>query len=120
MLYQSEKTGKELREEAEMAKNTGLKVDELSLTDIIHLEPDAQPNVSGGFYYHADNHLNPSVLMHSLFHSLQKKGVIFIKNHTVKKVHISDKKAVNLETDKGNNNCRNVEFRFVERFKCKN
>lgn len=100
MLYQSEKTGHELAEEAEIARNAGLKVDELSLTDVLHLEPDAQPNVSGGFLYNCDNHLNPSVLMNSLKHALQEKGVVFKSNLSVKKIHVVSNKIEQVETEK--------------------
>ncbi|MCG6187353.1 NAD(P)/FAD-dependent oxidoreductase [Maribellus maritimus] len=107
MLYQSGRTGADLREEAEIARDAGLKVDELSSTDILQLEPDAKPNVAGGFLYHSDNHLNPNVLMNVLKHTLQEKGVVFKPNCEVKKIEIESNKAVRIETE-------NEDFDFDE------
>ncbi|WP_340111255.1 NAD(P)/FAD-dependent oxidoreductase [Maribellus mangrovi] len=102
MLYQAEKAGEDLREEAEIAKDAGLDVKELSQADVRKLEPNTQANLAGGFHYHCDNHLNPSVLMKALYASLEKKGVQFVKNCTVTAIQTSKKKATALETNKGN------------------
>ncbi len=101
MLYQAEKAGEDLREEAEIAKEAGLDVEELSQADIRKLEPGIQAEVSGGFHYHSDDHLNPSVLMQALYVSLESKDVQFVKDCTVTTIQTSAQKATALETDKG-------------------
>lgn len=99
MLYRSDKSGNELREEAEIERNAGLEVDELSLADVLRLEPDAQPNVSGGFLYNCDNHLNPSVLMNSLKCTLEDKGVVFKSNQSVEKIQVTSNKIKRVITE---------------------
>jgi D-amino-acid dehydrogenase len=101
MLYQSQKTGDELREEAEIARHAGLMVSELSASDIQKLEPDALPTVSGGVHYHSDDHLNPSALMQSLIAKLEQSGVTLVRNCAVEKIRTSGSKAITLETEKG-------------------
>ena len=101
MLYQSQKTGDELHEEAEIARHAGLDVSELSASDIQKLEPDALPNVSGGVHYHSDDHLNPSALMKSLITKLEQSGVTLVRNCAVEKIRTSGSKAITLETEKG-------------------
>ena len=101
MLYQSQKTGDELREEAEIARHAGLDVSELSASDIQKLEPDALPTVSGGVHYHSDDHLNPSALMKSLIAKLEQSGVTLVRNCAVEKIKTSGSKAITLETEKG-------------------
>lgn len=101
MLYQSQKTGDELLQEAEIARHAGLEVSELTAADIRKLEPDALPNVSGGVHYHSDDHLNPSDLMKSLIARLEKSGVNVIRHCAVEKIRTSGSKAIILETEKG-------------------
>ena len=102
MLYKSDKVGEELREEAEMARKAGLKVDELSATQIQQLEPDTLPQVSGGVHYHSDAHLNPSALMAALVAALKRDGVTLVSNCKVEQIRSSGTKAVAIETEKGN------------------
>ena len=101
MLYQSQKTGDELLEEAEIARHAGLVVNELSAADIQRLEPDALPHVSGGVHYHSDDHLNPSALMKSLIAHLEQSGVNLVRNCALEKIRTSGSKAITLETQKG-------------------
>ena len=101
MLYQSQQTGDELLEEAEIARHAGLTVDELSVDDVLRLEPDAQPVVSGGVHYRSDDHLNPSALMKSLLSGLEKYGVTLVRNSAVRKIRTSGQKAIVLETENG-------------------
>lgn len=101
MLYQSQKTGDELLEEAEIARHAGLLVSELSAAEILKLEPDALPNVSGGVHYHSDDHLNPSALMKSLINHLEQSGVNLVRDCAVEKIRTSGSKAILLETEKG-------------------
>jgi len=101
MLYQSQQTGEELLEEAEIARHTGLLVNELSRNEILQLEPDALPTVSGGVHYHSDDHLNPSALMNSLISYLEKSGVQLIHNCALLKIKTTGTKAIGAETSRG-------------------
>lgn len=101
MLYQSQQTGNELLEEAEIARHAGLEVSVLSADEIHRLEPDAKPNVSGGVHYKSDDHLNPSVLINSLISGLEKSGVTIVRNCTVRNIQVSGQKAIALETEMG-------------------
>lgn len=101
MLYQSQQTGDELFEEAEIARHTGLEVDNLTTNDVHRLEFDAKPNVSGGFHYLSDDHLDPSTLMKSLIAGLEESGVNLVRNCAVSKIHTSEQKAISLETEQG-------------------
>lgn len=101
LLYKSQQVGDELFEEAELARHAGLEVSALTATDVHNLEFDAKPNVSGGFHYHSDDHLNPAALMKSLIAALEKSGVTLVRNCTVRKINTSGQKAISLETEQG-------------------
>ena len=101
MLFQSAKIGDELMEEAEIARQAGLEVSNLSASEIQSMEFDAKPNVSGGVHYKSDDHLDPSALMKSLISGLEKSGVKLIRNCAVRKVITSGHKAIALETECG-------------------
>jgi D-amino-acid dehydrogenase len=101
MLYKSQQTGDELLEETEIARHAGLEVSELSRNDVLLLEPDALPSVSGGVHYHSDDHLNPSVLMNSLISYLEKSGVQLIHNCALLKIKTTGSKAIGAETSRG-------------------
>lgn len=101
MLYKSQHAGDELFEEAELARQAGLQVDDLSADDIHKLEPNCLPAVSGGVHYHSDDHLNPSELMHALVTTLEKSGVTLVRNCKVTKIRLDGSKAVAIETESG-------------------
>lgn len=101
LLYKSKQVGDELFEEAETARHAGLEVSALTANEVHELESDAKPDVSGGFHYHSDDHLNPTALMKSLIAGLEKSGVTLARNCTVRKIHTSGQKAISLETEHG-------------------
>lgn len=101
LLYRSQKVGDDLFEEAEIARHAGLEVSALTAAEVHKLESDAKPNVSGGFHYHSDDHLNPTALMKSLIAALEKSGVTLVRNCTVRKINTSGQKAISLETEQG-------------------
>ncbi len=101
MLYKSSKTGDSLRNEAEIARGAGLEVNKLSRQEIHQLEPESLPDVSGGFLYHSDNHLNPSVLMHGLKKELINQGVELIENCETEQIISLGKSAKSLITTNG-------------------
>ncbi len=101
MLYKSHRAGDELREEAEIARHAGLEVKELTTEEIHKMEPDSIPDVSGGFHYVSDDHINPFCLMNTLVAQLEKSGVEIIRNCTVENIITKGKKAVSVKTSKG-------------------
>ena len=101
MLYKSQHTGDELREEAEIARNAGLEVNELTKDEIHQMEPDTLPAITGGFHYVSDDHLNPFGLMNSLVAQLKKSGVEIIRNCSVENIVTIGNKAVSIQTSIG-------------------
>jgi len=102
LLYKAQQVGDELSEEAEIARHSGLEVSALTAAEVHKLESDAKPDVSGGFHYHSDDHLNPTALMKSLIAALEKSGVALVRNCAVRKIHTAGQKAISLETEQGN------------------
>jgi D-amino-acid dehydrogenase len=102
MLYKSHRTGGELLEEAEFARQAGLTVESLSAADVHRLEPESMPSVSGGVHYLADDHLNPAALMQALVSALEASGVTLVRNCRIDKIRLSGSKAVAVETERGN------------------
>lgn len=101
MLYKSEKVGEELRHEAEIARNAGLNVTNLSSADVHKLEPDTLPLVSGGVHYHSDDHLNPAALMQALQKALPKMGIEILSECEVTDILSDGMKATAAVTTKG-------------------
>lgn len=101
MLYKSQHTGDELLEEAVIARAAGLEVNELSKADVHQLEPDTLPDITGGFHYVSDDHLNPFGLMNALVAQLENSGVEIIRNCTVENIVTSGNKAVSIATSNG-------------------
>ncbi|HSO78387.1 MAG TPA: FAD-binding oxidoreductase, partial [Bacteroidales bacterium] len=62
---------------------------------------DTKPDVSGGFHYQSDDHLDPTALMKSQIAGLEKTGVTIVRNCTVRKINTSGQKAISLETEQG-------------------
>jgi D-amino-acid dehydrogenase len=101
MLYKSKHTGDELREESEIARKAGLEVNELTTDEIHQMEPDSLPDVSGGFHYLSDDHLNPYGLMNALIAKLEGSGVEIIRNCAVENIVVSGNKAESIKTSIG-------------------
>ena len=98
MLCQTQKTLEEEMENAEMAINEGLDVQEVTLEDLKQLEPNVILNVIGGTYYRSDSHSTPSEFMTEMKTYLKSKGVVFHPNEKVEDLELKDRKITALIT----------------------
>jgi len=100
MLCQTQKALEEEMENAEMAINEGLDVQEVTLEDLKQLEPNVNLNVIGGTYYRSDSHSTPSEFMTEMKTYLKSKGVVFHPNEKVEDLELKDRKITALITKK--------------------
>lgn len=98
MLCQTQKALEEEMENAEMAINEGLDVQEVTLEDLKQLEPNVNLNVIGGTYYRSDSHSTPSEFMTEMKTYLKSKGVLFHPNEKVEDLELKDRKITALIT----------------------
>lgn len=98
MLCQTQKALEEEMENAEMAINEGLDVQEVTLEDLKQLEPNVNLNVIGGTYYRSDSHSTPSEFMTEMKTYLKSKGVVFHPNEKVEDLELKDRKITALMT----------------------
>lgn len=100
MLCQSEKALDEEIKVAELARNEGLEVDNLTAVEVRNLESKVELNVQGATYYKCDYHTTPHEFMKEMKDYLQGVGVLFYKNEKVKDVIFKDRKITTLLTTK--------------------
>lgn len=98
MLCQTQKALEEEMENAEMAINEGLDVQEVTLEELKQLEPNVNLNVIGGTYYRSDSHSTPSEFMTEMKTYLKSKGVVFHPNEKVEDLELKDRKITALIT----------------------
>lgn len=98
MLCQTQKALEEEMENAEMAINEGLDVQEVTLEELKQLEPNVNLNVIGGTYYRSDSHSTPSEFMTEMKTYLKSKGVVFYPNEKVEDLELKDRKITALIT----------------------
>ena len=98
MLCQTQKALEEEMENAEMAINEGLDVQEVTLEDLKQLEPNVNLNVIGCIYYRSDSHSTPSEFMTEMKTYLKSKGVVFHPNEKVEDLELKDRKITALIT----------------------
>ncbi|QTD37337.1 FAD-dependent oxidoreductase [Polaribacter batillariae] len=100
MLYKSNKVGEEEWKIGKKGIQKGLKVEHLSNNEVEKLQPNTNLNIKGAVYYHSDAHMTPNIFMKEMISYLDKNGVVFYKNETVKDLHISSEKITSIKTDK--------------------
>ena len=100
MLYKSDNVGEEEWEFGKKGIQQGLQVENLSANEVEKLQPNTNLNIKGAVYYHSDAHMTPGVFMKEMISCLDKKGVVFYKNETVKDLNISRGKITSIITDK--------------------
>ncbi|MCG8574297.1 MAG: FAD-dependent oxidoreductase [Flavobacteriales bacterium] len=108
MLYQSNKSGKEEIEAAEIAINAGLRVSILSQSQVEELEPQAKPKVIGGVLYHSDAHLDPQKLMRFLRAKVEQMGVDLQPHTEVKDLELRGNQIETIITSKGEIKAREI------------
>ena len=101
MAYKTSNAEKEEAKAAFMAKDLGVKVNQLSQEQILKIQPNAPMEVEGGFMYECDAHCTPEIFMNNLKKYLMARGVNFILNTEVSSFKRNGKKIQALRTDKG-------------------
>ena len=56
----------------------GLKIDQLSPSEVLEKQPDTPMDIAGAFWYESDAHSTPELFMKNLLSLLKKKGVTFL------------------------------------------
>jgi len=98
MLCQTDKMLEEEIDTAEIAKNTGLNVTTLSLSDLKKTEPNVTINAKGAVYYKCDSHSTPSEFMEEMKAYLISLGVQIFKNEKVEDFEVSEGKIITIKT----------------------
>ncbi|MBL7768994.1 MAG: FAD-dependent oxidoreductase [Flavipsychrobacter sp.] len=75
MYFKTEAVAEEEHHLAEKARAMGLDVVYLNKQEVLHLEPEQQPDVLGAVHYRCDAHLHPNSLMREMINVLKQKGV---------------------------------------------
>ena len=98
------KTQKGLEEEiviANLAREQGLDVDEISTEDIRRLEPRVNIDSIGGTYYKCDFHTTPHEFMTDMKAYLEKQGVSIRRNSAISDIETSNGKILKVITTSG-------------------
>ena len=98
MYYKTDKAGEEEWKIGKKAIDLGLKVENLSKTQVQAIEPYADLNIKGAVYYHSDAHMTPHNFMKQLRSYLESNGVTFLSNETVLDINQSDNKVTSIST----------------------
>lgn len=88
MYYQTDKAGEEEWNVGKLAIQEGLKVENLSKSEVQKLESNVDLNIKGAVYYHSDAHMTPNEFMGQMKQYLERNGVTFMANEEVKDINI--------------------------------
>ncbi|MFD1062989.1 NAD(P)/FAD-dependent oxidoreductase [Winogradskyella litorisediminis] len=83
MCYKSEKVGEEEWQVGQRGIQEGLKVENLSVSEVKKLEPDVDLDIKGAVYFHSDAHMTPNNFMRDMLSYLKSVGVTFFENETL-------------------------------------
>ncbi len=100
MLYKTQKEGAHEREVAHRAKDEGLEVKELSLTELNNLQPQLSEEIKGAVHYKCDAHTSPGEIMGKLKKYLKEQGVLFKIEEEVIDFKTNDSKITSVVTNK--------------------
>jgi len=112
MLCKEEKTLKEEEYLIKEANELGLKGRILNQDDLKQLEPNASFDVLGAAYYEDDGRVQPYDLIIAIKNYLEKEGVVFKEDCTIKDINISNVKIDSI-VDNNNNVYYADEFIFT-------
>jgi len=104
VLYKKEKTGYHEKKLAEQAETLGLKTKICTAEQVQAHETEVEVSVAGGVLYLDDCHLDSAQFMLRLYEHLQKAGVKFWLNCTVKSFESGNRIVTKVITDKGDLN----------------
>ena len=100
MLCQTDKALEDEINTANIAKQEGLDVKEISLKELKKLEPSVALDVKGATYYKCDSHSTPHEFMDEMKTYLKNKGVVFYANEKVEDIEIENQKISTIKTNK--------------------
>lgn len=100
MLCQTEKILREELKVARIAKEEGLEVKEMSVSDLKILEPNVQHDVLGATYYLCDSHTTPNEFMSEMKAFLKQVGVEIFTNESVVDIKVNYKVIKSIVTTK--------------------
>ncbi|WP_223032717.1 NAD(P)/FAD-dependent oxidoreductase [Hanstruepera marina] len=100
MLCQTQKMLEEEVKTAELAKLEGLDAQEISLSELKTLEPQAKINVLGATYYKCDSHSTPHEFMDEMKSWLLNNGVTILQNEKVQDLEVDNGQIVSVITNK--------------------
>ena len=86
MYFKTEAVAEEENHLASTARSMGLDAVYLNQQELVHLEPDQQPDVLGAVHYRCDAHLHPALLMQELIRVLRQRGVQLSGRKQVQKI----------------------------------
>ena len=92
MLYKTDKAGEEEWAVGQEAIKLGLKVENLTFTELNKIDEKAQFNCKGGVYFHSDGHMTPNNFMLELKVYLESNGVEIVANEEVIDVDLNEDK----------------------------
>lgn len=100
MYYKTDKTGEEEWKTGKKAIDLGLKVENLTKSEVQKIETKADLNIKGAVYYHSDAHMTPHEFMIQIKSYLEKNDVTILSNEEVLDVTVSDEKITSIQTKK--------------------
>lgn len=100
MLYQSDKVGEEEWKIGQRGIKEGLKVENLSPSEVKKIEPKANLDIKGAVYFHSDAHMTPNDFMSNMVAYLKSKDVTFFGNEEVVDIQISNNSISKVITNK--------------------
>jgi len=100
MLCQTNKMLEAEIKTAQLAKQEGLEVREVTLNELQQLEQNVKINAVGATFYECDSHMTPQEFMQEMKDYLKSVEVQFFKKEKVEDLHIQNKKIISIKTDK--------------------
>ena len=100
MLCQTNKILEAEIKTAQLAKQEGLGVREVTFKELQQLEQNVKINAIGATFYECDSHMTPQEFMQEMKDYLKSVGVQFFKQEKVEGLHIQNKKIISIKTDK--------------------
>lgn len=101
MCYQTDKAGEEEWNVGKRAIKEGLNVELLTKEEVAKIESTANLNIKGAVYYRSDAHMTPQSFMKQLKLYLEKVGVNFKVNTTIKDINLLNDTVSSVVTEKG-------------------
>jgi D-amino-acid dehydrogenase len=108
MCYKTDKVGEEEWKVGKRGIEEGLQVENLSASEVLQLEPEANLNCKGAVYYHSDAHMTPNSFMKEMILHLKRKGVLIFKNEKVEDITITNQQISKVITNKQHLSCDEV------------